>query len=264
MYNGWRKDKSSRFWCQPVLICFLGGASTRKTFPCRCLNQDLRYFLHKKLSFILHSTFELDTIQKFVIGHSRMAEKYEELIRVYTADGQPTDTLLTRREIHTAGHWHKIVHVWCVNPKTGEIITQQRHPDKPTNPNRWDRSCGGHIEGTDTSVDTAVKELQEELGIETTPEKLEYLFTHQYSGVYQNGSYIDNEIQDVYLLETEIPISDLKLQTEEVTAAKFIHYSDFEELAKKNDQSLVPLGDEIKIFEIMRNRYPPKAATTSI
>ncbi len=108
-----------------------------------------------------------------------MADKNDELIEVCTEDGTPTGVAKTRKEIHDVGDWHRIgdppklfpppsminllqaiwnwvsfgtVHVWCVNPHTGEMIVQKRAPDKLTNPNCWDISCAGHIEAGETSI----------------------------------------------------------------------------------------------------------------
>jgi 8-oxo-dGTP pyrophosphatase MutT (NUDIX family) len=46
-----------------------------------------------------------------------------------------------------------------------------------TFPNRWDISAAGHIESGQDSVDTAVRELAEELGVATTRDELEFAFT---------------------------------------------------------------------------------------
>ena len=71
----------------------------------------------------------------------------------------------TREEIHTKGLLHKEIHVWLYTPK-GEIIFQHREKDKDTYPNLLDATVGGHVEIGEDYDHAALKELQEETGIQ--------------------------------------------------------------------------------------------------
>ena len=60
---------------------------------------------------------------------------------------------------------HRTVHVW-VYGGSGEILFQKRAAGKDSHPGFWDVSAAGHVSPGETPVMTAVRELEEELGIE--------------------------------------------------------------------------------------------------
>jgi len=190
-----------------------------------------------------------------------MADKHDEMIEVFTPQGQPTGEVKTRKEIHELGLWHRIVHVWCVNPAARQVLLQLRSPAKCSNPNKWDISCAGHIEAGETSLQGALKELHEELGIVAQPEDLRFLLTVPYSDVHLNGTYIDNELQDVYLYETAFPVSSLTLQPEEVTDARWIGWDEFEAQLDRGDPTFVAVAAEEykRLFGFLRQHYSPSA-----
>ena len=51
-----------------------------------------------------------------------------------------------------------------------------------------------------TSLPAAIRELEEELSLRLPAECLEYLFTHKKRVVLKEGTFIDNEYQDVFLI----------------------------------------------------------------
>ena len=86
----------------------------------------------------------------------------------------------------------------------------------------------------------ARRELEEELGIQVTPGELQQLFRTKESHTHNGGKFIDNEFKDVYLLRLDIDIQDLKLQPEEVSAAKWISLAELKSLVSANDPNHVP------------------------
>lgn len=71
----------------------------------------------------------------------------------------------TRRECHTNKSLiHRSIHIGIFN-SNGQILLQQRSLTKDTDPGLWCLSASGHVLSGHTYVDTAVRELQEELGI---------------------------------------------------------------------------------------------------
>lgn len=107
-----------------------------------------------------------------------------------------------RGEVHRDGDWHRSVHVWLTDGES--LLLQRRSAHKDTHPNLLDVSCAGHLSGLDASLETAVKELKEELGFEATEEQLAESFVctlpTQGKGSTKHGSFQDNEFQDIYLL----------------------------------------------------------------
>lgn len=127
----------------------------------------------------------------------------EEQIDILNADGTPAGYARGRTEVHAKGLWHRTVHIWAFDSK-GRILFQLRSRVKENNPGLFDTSCAGHISAGDSSVNAAVRELREELGVHKSSRDLEYLFEAKHESVLNGGSYLDNEYYDVY----KISLSD--------------------------------------------------------
>ena len=127
----------------------------------------------------------------------------EEQIDILNADGTPAGYSRGRTEVHAKGLWHRTVHIWAFDSK-GRILFQLRSRVKENNPGLFDTSCAGHISAGDSSVNAAVRELREELGVHKSSRDLEYLFEAKHESVLNGGSYLDNEYYDVY----KISLSD--------------------------------------------------------
>ena len=143
-----------------------------------------------------------------------------EYFDILDENGNPTGQKKLRNQVHKDGDWHKSVHVWIMNEK-GELLLQKRSPTKESHPNKWDISFAGHIEAGATSIETVIKEGAEELGIKISEKDIQFLFTYKKSSVLNNGTFINNEFNDVYLLRKELDISKIKLQKEEVSEVKW-------------------------------------------
>jgi isopentenyl-diphosphate delta-isomerase type 1 len=78
-----------------------------------------------------------------------------------------------RSFVHANGLLHRAVHVLVFNSK-GEIFLQKRSMKKDREPGVWVSSCSGHVDSGETYDETAVRELQEEIGlrVKTPPQKL--------------------------------------------------------------------------------------------
>jgi len=122
----------------------------------------------------------------------------EEQIDVLDAQGRKTGEIRSRRDVHKFGLWHRTVHIWFVD-KAGLILFQQRAHDKLNNPGLFDTSCAGHISAGDSSLDSAVREIREELGLKKNPEDLKYLFEAKHESILNGGTYLDNEFYDTYV-----------------------------------------------------------------
>ncbi len=161
------------------------------------------------------------------------------MIDVVTPGGEFTGKTLPRDKIHENGAWHRTVHIWVCDQK-GSVLLQKRSAEKDSHPSMWDVSCAGHIESGDTSINAAIRELDEELGIAAEPGELYLLCTLPSTFVLQNGRFIDNEWVDVYLLRKDIASISLKLQKEEVEAVDLIPIDELENRILRKDPQLVP------------------------
>ena len=151
----------------------------------------------------------------------------EEQIDILNADGSPAGYSCGRTKVHAEGLWHRTVHIWAFDSK-GRILFQLRSRVKENNPGLFDTSCAGHISAGDSSVNAAVRELREELGVRKSSRDLEYLFEAKHESVLNGGSYLDNEYYDVYKISlNDDEANSLVPQPSEVDAFKWMTREEF-------------------------------------
>lgn len=168
-----------------------------------------------------------------------------EQVDVINPDGTPTGEVVSLKEAHQKGHWHRAVHVWFVNSK-GEILLQLRSKQMERDPYKWDISAAGHVKAGETPLDAAVIETRDELGLDLLPARFEHIVT-----VKQCTScpgYINNEYNDVYVVHSDADLSMFRIHPEEVEEIKWALLSEFKTMVTVNDPTLVSHPDEFKIL----------------
>jgi isopentenyl-diphosphate delta-isomerase type 1 len=70
-----------------------------------------------------------------------------------------------RKIVHSSTLWHRGIHVFVFNNK-GELLIQLRSSTKDKYPNTYDCSISGQVSFGENYEATALRELEEELGIE--------------------------------------------------------------------------------------------------
>lgn len=105
------------------------------------------------------------------------------------------------------GEYHLVVNIWIKNDQNEFLITQ-RSINK-SHPLMWECTGGSAIKG-ETSIDAAIREVKEELGI--TLNKDNATFIGNTTRYYPNCP----DILDVWLFKTNISIKEIKIQKEEV------------------------------------------------
>lgn len=143
----------------------------------------------------------------------------------------------TRQEVHKNGDWHKAIHVLVINDKN-EVLIQKRSSNKEKHPNMWDISCGGHVSAGESSIEGAMRELEEELGLKARKE--DFKLVHRIKKSYSpKPGFLENEFQDVYLYKANVNINELILQEEEVAEVKFVTYEEFKHLIISENKDMV-------------------------
>ncbi|KAH8512737.1 hypothetical protein H0E87_006149 [Populus deltoides] len=193
----------------------------------------------------------------------------EERLDVLSKTGQKTGISKPRGEVHRDGDYHRAVHVWIYSESTQELLLQRRADCKDSWPGRWDISSAGHISAGDSSLVSAQRELQEELGISLPKDAFEHIFIYLQECVINDGKFINNEFNDVYLVTTvdPIPLEAFTLQETEVSAVKYISFEEYRSLLVKEDPDYVPYDvDEQygQLFEIIRRRYTENTVARSL
>ena len=71
-----------------------------------------------------------------------------------------------RGVIHARELLHRAVHIILVDD-LGRVYLQRRSWEKDSAPGKWDSSCSGHVDAGESYDEAAIRELMEELGIES-------------------------------------------------------------------------------------------------
>ncbi len=101
------------------------------------------------------------------------------------------------------GEYHLVVQVWIVN-RNGQYLMSKRHPDKPY-ALKWE-STGGSVLSGESSLEGAVREVREELGIRLDSSKGRLIKSVRNDAMH--------EFYDVWLFQRDVEIKDLNLQSE--------------------------------------------------
>ena len=150
-----------------------------------------------------------------------------ELFDLYDDERKPLNKTIARGERCGVGENRVVVHI-CIFNKNNQMLIQQRQSFKKGWPNYWDITLGGCSISGETSKQSAHRELLEELGIDYDFANIRPHFTINF----------DNGFDDFYLLQKDIAVEDLKLQYEEVQAAKWATKQEIIDLIKS--QQFIP------------------------
>ena len=155
----------------------------------------------------------------------------EEMLDVLDENGIKTGEILTRKEVHKQGLWHKIIAIAIID-ENSQILMQQRSFTKDTNPGKWDISAAGHVSAGQTPLEASVREINEEVGIEVGENDLTYILTYKKES-YVREDYKDKQIFDCYIAKVkEINMNDIILQESEVADAKLVTKEEFKKMVE--------------------------------
>lgn len=184
-----------------------------------------------------------------------------ELFDVIDSKGNPTGQIVSREKAHAEGIPHRTAHIWIIREKEGrvQILLQKRSQNKDSFPGKFDTSSAGHIQAGDEPLESALRELKEELGISAVPEQLHFAgtFPISFAKEFHGKMFRDEEIAFVYIFNEPVNTDELILQTEEVES---VQWFDLEEVCEKcekyRDIFCVPTGG----LEVVR-KYLDKVKT---
>lgn len=149
-----------------------------------------------------------------------------EYLDVLDEKGKSLGIKKSKDEVHRDGDWHATIQVWTINSE-GQTLMQKRATTKQSSPGAWDHSCAGHISTGENPDDAVLREFEEELGIKIKLEDLNFMFFHKIQHIEQNGKYLNNQINHLYLIIKDINIDAIILDQNEVSEVKWF---DFDEL----------------------------------
>lgn len=147
-------------------------------------------------------------------------------------DGNLTGEKKERKLVHREGDIHGTSHIWIFrkNEETGsaDVLLQKRAADKDAFPGCYDTSSAGHIPSGGNFLESALRELWEELGIKAEPEELRYLFLHRQTvdTEFYGERFYDRQVSAVYVYVRNIGKEEFHLQKEEVEAVRWMDYEE--------------------------------------
>lgn len=164
----------------------------------------------------------------------------DELIDIYDSKNRPLNEKKMKSEAHRKGLWHRVAHVWIYNSNK-EIMLQLRAKDKEVYPNMWDISVAGHISAGEKEIVSAMREIEEEIGLKIKESELQLLNIRNVQ--FTTNTTINNEIIYLYLLKYDGNIKQLKIQEEELQEIKFFKLNELEKQLKETPEKFTPYGD---------------------
>ncbi|OLA03948.1 MAG: NUDIX hydrolase [Clostridiales bacterium Nov_37_41] len=155
-----------------------------------------------------------------------------ELFDVIDSKGNPAGQIVSREKAHAEGIPHRTAHIWIIRKKEGI-------------PGKFDTSSAGHIQAGDEPLESALRELKEELGISATPEQLHFAgtFPISFTKEFHGKMFRDEEIAFVYIYQEPVNTAELVLQTEEVEEVQWFDLEEvYEQCGKRREIFCVPEG----------------------
>ena len=176
-----------------------------------------------------------------------------EMLDVVDEQGNPTGEVVTRERAHREGIRHRTAHVWIIRQKAGrlEVLLQKRSANKDSYPGCYDISSAGHIPAGADFLPSALRELQEELGVTVQAEALIYcgLRRLQFQKTFHGRLFKDNQVTKVYDLWLDEAAERFTLQQEEVEEVRWF---DFEDCVSQVREQTLPNCIYLEELELVR------------
>lgn len=158
-----------------------------------------------------------------------------ELWDIYDERRCCTGKFHKRGEPLKQGEFHLVAEAWVIN-SDGRLLITKRHPEK-TYGNMWE-CTGGAVVAGENSLQGIKRELSEEIGVVAKDSEISFV------GTISGNSWFT----DIYLFRSHFNLNKLKLQAEEVIAAKLVTKDEFLKMAA--DGVVIPhLIDNMKTFD---------------
>ena len=129
----------------------------------------------------------------------------------------------TERFEKIEGEFCQYVHTWIMNDKN-EFLIQKRSANKKIYPDKWSIT-GGAVDSGETSLQGAIREVKEEIGIDIDKEKMEFMlsFKRKYGFI------------EVWLVKQNVNLKDVVLQKEEVAEVKWVTKEKLENMIENDE-----------------------------
>ena len=147
---------------------------------------------------------------------------------LYTKYREKTGKEHIRGEAIPDGFYHLVVHVWIRNSK-GEYLISQRSANRPTFPLMWE-CVGGSVTIGESSIEGALREVKEEVGLDLKQEDGRLLFSKIRGVDFKYGCRTFDDIMDVWLFDYDGELRLEEATTDEVADCKWMTVSEIRKL----------------------------------
>lgn len=207
----------------------------------------LRYMDEGDPFFSLKLTYEEGNLMSAVLDGKAL-----EFFDVLDEDGEKTGRIKERSLVHEDGDVHGTSHIWVVR-RTEEgydVLLQKRSADKDSFPGCYDISSAGHVAAGGGYLETAVREIGEELGISASKDDLHFIGFHKgiMNGNFYGRDFQNHEISAVYVYDKPVKMENISLQKEEVEEVIWMDYDTCQKKMEKDEISHCIFQDEFKML----------------
>lgn len=184
-----------------------------------------------------------------------------EYLDIRDEDGQITGCIKERKQVHQDGDLHGTSHVWIIRKSEQKIqlLLQKRSANKDAFPGCYDISSAGHVPAGEDFIESAIRELKEELGIEIKEEELQFLdaFKFEKKKMFYGQPFHNYEYSKVYILWKDIEPEEMVLQQEEVESVMWMDFKKCYELVEKKHPDFCIFMKELHMIEkwVKKNNF---------
>lgn len=207
----------------------------------------LRYMDEGNPFFSLKLTYEEGNLMSAVLDGKAL-----EFFDVLDENGERTGRIKERSLVHEDGDMHGTSHIWVVRrtEKGYDVLLQKRSADKDSFPGCYDISSAGHVAAGGGYLETAVREIGEELGISASKDDLHLIGFHKgiMNGNFYGRDFENHEISAVYVYDKPVKTENLSLQKEEVEQVIWMDYDICRKKMEKDEMSHCIFLDEFEML----------------
>jgi len=167
-----------------------------------------------------------------------------ELWDIYDRERNKTGRLHERGAPLAPGDYHLVVHIWIRNSR-GEWLIDKRSPAKTLAPNIWE-TTGGSASAGETSLEAALRETREELGIALRPEQ----------GCLWRSMRRDDDFCDIWVFEQDVVLAEIVFQPGETCDARWATAATIRAMMREGTYFLTPYFEELIAGVTIRQEHP--------
>ncbi len=169
-----------------------------------------------------------------------------ELVQIVDEKGEFTGQILDKEVAHDKNLLHNEISVFIINEQH-EVLLQKRSLNKRFNPNKWGL-CSGHVKAYESLETAALREVQEEVGLDIKEKDL-----HKFGKKEFKIENTNSHITYFYYIKSNKKESEFIIQKEELSEVKWFLIDKVIEMIKAKDTTITFKENRIKLLEELNN-----------